>query len=135
MKLFQDNSSYPKNRAQQNLTGITHYADDDTLKFFKAKIIDCVVSSCGKYCLIVESLPYGGFDAPRKKRGKVFNILGRVIAETEAQTMRNKSSAILSELYAQIDALDAGYWCDIEQTITAQYNRDLAFIQREKEGA
>ena len=77
--LYENKSSYPKNNAQQNLAGRTHYADDSTLRFFHARILSSRPLLDGALFLVIES---SAMDYRNEKRGfrfVVFDIFGNVI--------------------------------------------------------
>jgi len=81
--LYRDETSYPLQRAQRALSGKTHYCDDDTLRYFKSKVLRAMPSYSQLYFIIQESLPYGSFDAPRQRRNIVFDVFGSVVKGRE----------------------------------------------------
>jgi len=81
--LFTCKSSYEKNNAQQNLSGRTHYADDDTLRYFGARINRAGHRADGLLFLIVESVSSKPEDTKRNKRFVVFDVLGTVVNDRE----------------------------------------------------
>lgn len=46
---YTNKSSNAKSNAQENLKGRTHYAEDDTLKFFKARIVSSAADQNGLF--------------------------------------------------------------------------------------
>lgn len=136
LELFNENLnraySNPKTIAQKALEGRTYYVGNDELKFFNAKILECSISPCAKYCLIVESLPAGITSRNRIKRGKVFNIMGRIVATSEPVLISKKNAVIMGELFSEVDKLDANYWKDIEHAIRREFAHNLGFINSQK---
>jgi len=83
---FECKSCDPKYNAQRNLEGRTHYADDGTLKFFKARILSARHDADGLLFYIIESTP-GISDNPKKtKRAVVFDVFGTVVNERASST-------------------------------------------------
>jgi hypothetical protein len=78
---YQSKSSYPDSDAQRNLEGRTHYADPDTLRYFKARILRSTHSNNGLFYLIQESLecPIEPFNGVRARRNVVFDLFGSVV--------------------------------------------------------
>ena len=76
---FRCESSYPEYDAPRNLQGRTHYADADTLKAFKAKILNAGHTKDGLLYWLVESVQprpdHGGYT----RRAVVFDVFGTVV--------------------------------------------------------
>jgi hypothetical protein len=122
---MRDDSSYPLSRAQRALDGRTHYADDATLKGFKCKILRCITSYHGFYCLIQESLPHGSFEGPRERRNVVFDVFGTVVSDSDSWHKSAKSAdREYSALCAWIDSQEA---CD---NLTAALRANIAREKR-----
>ncbi|CAB4136071.1 hypothetical protein UFOVP296_11 [uncultured Caudovirales phage] len=64
--------------AQRNLSGRSHYASDENLKFFRAKVVHCRADEGGLLLSIIESSPDPGTGKPGK-RAVIFDALGTVI--------------------------------------------------------
>ena len=97
---YQSKSSYPDSDAQRNLEGRTHYADPETLKCFKSRILRGTHSKNGLYYILQESLPYGGFDAARQRRNVVFDIFGSVV--TDSRDHAHKSAKAADKEYSEL---------------------------------
>lgn len=75
-----DRHSYDaKACAQRNLSGRTHYAEDDTLRFFHARILSCRVECNGAALVLVESVAADMRNTSRGFRFVVFDLFGMVI--------------------------------------------------------
>ena len=96
---FQCKSSYPDSDAQSNLEGRTHYADPDTLKYFKARILRGIHSNNGLYYLIQESLPHP--ELGRVRRNVLFDVFGSVVGGRE---IFHKSAAKADHEYSELRA-------------------------------
>ena len=74
-------SSYPEYDAPRNLQGRTHYVDPDTLKSFRAKILNAGHSKDGLLYWLVESVQsrpnHGGYT----RRAVVFDVFGEIVNE------------------------------------------------------
>ena len=110
---FQHRSSYTLPDAQQNLKPVTHYVDDETLRYFKARIVrswlpgECGTESGFLYA-IVESLRKPGEEGNKTKRANVFDCFGSVIFQSEFQNSTEKAK---KEVYAFLNGLDlAGHY-------------------------
>lgn len=77
--LYSDKSSDHKRNAQQNLQGRTHYAEDETLKFFKARIVSAHADNDGLFFKIVESVALDYDNTRRGFRVIVFDLFGQPI--------------------------------------------------------
>lgn len=81
VRLYRCESSYPEYDAPRNLQGRTHYADADTLKSFKAKILNGGCTKDGLLYWLVESVQsrpdHGGYT----RRAVVFDVFGTVVNE------------------------------------------------------
>lgn len=76
-------SCYDKNNAQQNLSVRSHYADEDTLRYFKSRILRGVHRADGLLFLLVESVGSKPKDSKRNKRFVVFDVFGTVVNDRE----------------------------------------------------
>lgn len=65
--------------AQRNLSGITHYADPDTLKFFHSRILRCRAECEGLVLILVESVATDHRNTGRGFRFVAFDLFGTVI--------------------------------------------------------
>lgn len=83
IRLYDCQSCDPKFDAQRNLQGRTHYVDDDTLKGFKARILNACATDDGLIFWLVESVAsrpdHGGYN----KRFIAFDLFGNVICDRD----------------------------------------------------
>ena len=81
VRTFRCESSYPEFDASRNLQGRTHYADEDALKAFKAKILNAGCTKDGLLYWLVESVQsrpnHGGYT----RRAVVFDVFGTIVNE------------------------------------------------------
>jgi hypothetical protein len=104
--LYRDESYNAKYNAQRNLSTRTHYVDNDTLKYFKARITYARHTHDGRLFCIVESLPIGGPDAARGFRFKVFDLVGNVLNH-DNDTSYKTSAQALQAMREFVDGLDS----------------------------
>jgi hypothetical protein len=106
---FRQESCYPNYDAQRNLSGRTHYADDSTLKYFKARILRSTHSKNGLYYILQESIPHPDYDMKRIRRNVVFNVFGTVIGlwRDECHTTSIKADNAFSIALAWCDSAEA----------------------------
>jgi len=114
---YQWESSYLKSDAQQNLAGRTHYADDSTLRYFKARITGLVRTPADGllYC-IIESVASKPEQPSKRTRGVVFDVFGTVIHRTEWVRTTDQGRKALGEYIAAFD-LVAHYRKEISERI------------------
>jgi hypothetical protein len=92
--LYSDKSSYAKNNAQSNLAGRTHYADDNTLKYFHAKILEANIVGGGAFFYIIESAAMDMNNTKRGFRYVLFDVFGTVIERIHMEdSFRTKEQA------------------------------------------
>lgn len=107
LSLFRDRRSYPLPMAQDCLSGLTHYVDDETLRYFKAKIVSCRIVDGGRLLAIVERLPCDSFDGPRRSRFVIFNIAGDVINSDERETEYRTTEQATKAMWAYLNGVDS----------------------------
>lgn len=74
---FEHKSYNPKRNAGLNLKGRTHYVDDETLSYWKAKILASDTDASGLLFYLVESVP--DYEGKREKRVVIFDVFGQVL--------------------------------------------------------
>jgi len=101
---FETKSSYPLNNAQSNLAGRTHYVDTDTLKFFKARVLDTGTTDNGLLFWLIESF---ATDDGRKFRGVIFDIFGNTHARRSMDDAYKTAKQAKKALWADLNELNA----------------------------
>lgn len=109
---FKHESCYPKNNAQINLKNRNHYVDDDTLRYFKSRILSSDHYADGLLFGLVES--FADYEGKRKFRGVVFNIVGHCVYQLSSDESAPNSSwarelmlDFIDDFDAEADALEA----------------------------
>jgi len=89
---YECKSCDPKYNAQRNLDGRTHYADDDTLRFFSARILSAREEAEGLLFVLIESVPNLSKACTKTKRAVVFDIFGTVVNDRDGEAAWHKTS-------------------------------------------
>lgn len=89
---FTSHSCNPKYNAQRNLAGRTHYADDDTLAFFKARILSARDEANGLLFILLESVSGISKDARKTKRAVIFDVFGTVVNDRDGENAWHATS-------------------------------------------
>jgi hypothetical protein len=100
-------SSDPTYNAERNLEGRTYYANPDTRRYFKARILSSGEYDSGALFWLVESLPMTHRNDKRGFRYRVFDLCGNVIGKGgTADRFHATSSAALKALRAALKDID-----------------------------
>lgn len=89
---FRVESCYALNNAQKNLAGRTHYADKETLRYFKARILAARAEKENLVFWIIESNNSKPFEPKKNKRFICFDIFGTVLNEREEWLSTSKAA-------------------------------------------
>jgi hypothetical protein len=81
-----------KSAAQRNLSGRTHYADDDALRFFHARIQSARPECHGSILVIVESVAADMRNTSRGFRFVAFDLFGTIINDRPGVESLHKKS-------------------------------------------
>ena len=104
--LYDNKSSYPKNNAQLNLEGRSHFATDSALRFFGARINSAHHTASGLLFFIVES---SFLDMQKTRRGfrfHLFDIFGNEIGNQELDQAVKTSDQARKAGYQFLDNFD-----------------------------
>jgi len=93
VELFGDKSNDPKHNAQKNLSGRTHYVNDDTLRFFGSRIISARPTDDGLFFKIVESVATEHDKSRRGFRVVVFDLFGCAVFRPSFDECTSSSAA------------------------------------------
>jgi hypothetical protein len=108
---YTDKSSDSKRNAQENLQGRTHYAEDSSLKFFKARIVSAHADSNGLFFKLVESVALDYDNTRRGFRVVVFDLFGQVIYRPDFDNCASTKAAAVVQ------------WMKADKTDPATYYR------------
>jgi hypothetical protein len=105
-RFFRNESCYPKNEAQRNLSGITHYVDNDTLHFHHSRILSAHVAYDGLLFAIVESVSLDMHNTKRGYRPVVFDIFGTIIGRCDLEHTYRTSKQALKAMWDTVNAIE-----------------------------
>lgn len=97
----------PKADAQHNLRGRSFYVDDDTLKYHKARVLNCAPACDGLAYWIIESYAADYENRSRAFRPVVFNILGDIVYRVNLDQGFKTEKAARKALDAFLESFDA----------------------------
>lgn len=107
MNLYRTESSDEKTNAQRNLQGRTHYVDDDTLRYHKARVLVTKVTDNGLLFGLVESVAMDPDNRSRGYRAVVFDLFGTVLTRANLADARKSKPAAIKDLWNALNAIDA----------------------------
>jgi hypothetical protein len=108
--LYRTESSYPKNNAQRNLAGRTHYVDDDTLHGFHSRVISARHTDGGLLFAIVTSDAKDHQNRSRGFRYVIFDLFGTVLERNPSSVDREfftSSARAEKAMWTALNAIDA----------------------------
>ena len=105
--LYRNESSDPKNNAQRNLCGRTHYVDDDTLHFHKSRVISARHTDGGLLFAIVTSDALDMNNSRRGFRYVIFDLFGTVLSRCNLEHATRTSEQATKAMWSAINAMDA----------------------------
>ena len=105
--LYRSESYVPKANAQRNLPGRTHYVDDDTLKYHKARVMSAHALEHGLLFGIVTADALNAENTKRGFRYVVFDVFGHVVARVDLESAYRTQAKAATAMYAWLDTVDA----------------------------
>lgn len=128
--LYRNNHySTAKYEAQENLAGRTHYAEDPTLKYFKARILKAKALNEGLFFLIVESSAADYQGNKRGFRAVLFDVFGTVIYRRALDEMQNTRKTAEVDFWAWFNSFDeVAYYREVLQNLAKRKEGEAAAI-------
>lgn len=140
--LYRNEGSDPKYNAQRNLSGRTHYVDDDTLRWHKSRIISARAVDNGLLFAIVTSDALDMNNTRRGFRFVIFDLFGNVIERTSIDSDKatgdpgpyRTSAAAAKAMWAKLNEFDARAITDsaIKREI-ASHAREMEYLREQIE--
>lgn len=132
MKLFRNESNNAKWNAQRNLQGLTHYVDDDTLRFHRSRIVSTHITDNGLLFALVESCAKDMNNTSRGFRFVIFDTFGNVIERNKLEEMWSTSRAATKAMWAALNSIDAlKVTSEAIDRAETHYAMDIATARRE----
>ena len=107
MNLYRNESSNAKYDAQRNLSGRTHYVDDDTLRYHHSRVLSSHVVDNGLLFAITESCALDMNNTKRGYRYVIFDVFGTSIERTNLEESFTTSRAACKAMWAALNQIDA----------------------------
>ena len=104
---FEAHGYHSKSVAQKNLVGKTHYVDDDTLRWHKARVLACYAMDHGTLFALIESCALDMHNVKRGFRFVVFDLGGRVLGRAGLEETYPSKKAATKAMWEWVDAFDA----------------------------
>lgn len=107
INLYTDQYSDPKTNAQRNLSGRTHYVDDNTLRYHKSRILETYITDGGLLFAIIESCSSDFENRSRVFRPVIFDVFGNVVDRPQLSDGYKTRKQAVSAMWDSLNALDA----------------------------
>ena len=106
VRLFRHESTNPTTNAQENLRGLTHYADPDTLRFHRARFLSSreILSGCA--FMVIESVSLDWDHTQRGFRFAVFDVFGNVIERADLENTVSTSDKARKLFWQWLETFD-----------------------------
>jgi len=116
----------PKQEAQEHLSGRTHYVDDSTLAYFNCRVVSVRRHFDGLLLSIIERLPCGTFDGPRRSRFVIFDVCGNVVNDIERNEEYRTNAQAEKARNAYIESLSPAEVYNLTADAINTKNRSLS---------
>lgn len=104
--LYTYKSGDPKDNAQRNLEGRTHYAEDGTLRYFHARIVSSHALQEGALFYLIESASLDPDNTRRGFRFVIFDVDGTVLERPTLENTFRTSEQARKAMYKWLDTFD-----------------------------
>jgi len=105
--LYRNESSNPKWNAQRNLSGRTHYVDDDTLRFHHSRVLSARHTDNGLLFAIVTSDALDMHNTKRGYRYVIFDIFGNTLERPKLEDSYRTSKQATDAMWSALNKIDA----------------------------
>ena len=127
---FTERRQHPLDNAQENLGGRTYYADTQTLRFHKARILSARPVSCGAFFLIIESCALDYQNTRRGFRAVLFDLTGGILYRPNLEGCRRTRDQASADFYKWFDVFDGlGHYCAEMNRRADTYARQIVQLQ------
>ncbi len=131
LDLYQDRGNDPKWRAQNALSGRTHYVDDGTLKYFHSRVIRSDACRSGAFFYIIESCALNSDNTARGFRGVVFDVFGTAVYRPDMDNCYKTSATAQKAMWAWFDGFDeAAHYVEALRSKAARLEREATAAQQ-----
>jgi len=125
-RLYRHESGYATSNAQQNLQGRTPYAEDDQLRWHKARILSSRHHLEGCIFVLIESVSLDWDNTRRGFRFVVFDVFGTVIERADLENTFKTSDKARAAFWAWLGTFDPfTYYADTLTNRAARMQREV----------
>ena len=107
MNFYRTESQDAKYDAQRNLSGRTHYVDDDSLRFHKSRILRSYHTDNGLLFGIIESCAADMHNTRRIFRPVIFDVFGTVLSRPTLEEGYSTRKAAEKHLWNALNSINA----------------------------
>ena len=131
LSTYNDRGSDPTLRAQDALSGRTHYAEPGNLRFHFARITSARGISMGAFFMLVESCAADYENTRRVFRAVCFDIFGTVVYRPDLDESSSSTAAATTAFYAFWNKFNevAYYQEEIKSRTARAQNAEIVFNQ------
>jgi len=123
--LYSNQHNDPKFNAQRNLQGLTHYVDDDTLRYHKARILRSGALYNGLIFWLIESVSLDYNNTKRGFRYVLFDTFGTVISRVSLEDSYKTHEQAKKAMWEAINNIDEkAITLEAIETYKRRYLRD-----------
>lgn len=123
--------SRPVDIAQDQLMGRTHYADPDTLRYFRARVSYAAPILDGAFFLLIESSSQDPDHTRRGFRCVLFDVFGEVVYRPDMEAMQTSSDRARKDFDAWRESFDpVAYYAQKLAERLARKERELRDLQQ-----
>ena len=102
---YEEHSCDARYNAQHNLRGRSHFVDEDTLRYFKGRVLSAYDSADGRLFVVVHSQRENWDNANRIFSYAIFDLAGSIVAgRVQSYKTAAKARKECEEMLEQIDA-------------------------------
>lgn len=105
--LFTDKHYDAKYNAQNNLEGLTHYVDDATLRYHKARVLNTFITDGGLLLCLIESVAIDPYNNKRGFRYAIFDIFGTNISRLSLEDCVATKKRAEADMWEAVNKLNA----------------------------
>ena len=105
--LYKEESYNAKNNAQANLAGRTHYAEDSTLRFFHARILDTFHTDGGLLFALLESVALDMNNTSRGFRFVIFDLFGHTLERPKMEDAFKTKDQAKKAMWEALNGINA----------------------------
>lgn len=130
MQFYRNEGSNPRWNAQRNLSGRTHYVDDDTLRWHKSRVLSARATDGGLLFAITTSDALDMNNTRRGFRYVIFDLFGHVLGRSDLEHAFKTHAKCLKAMWGELNSINAKV-VTLEAIVAAErnYAREMAELR------